>query len=48
MKIPEIVEKVKGMGAEAVGSTPEELLRTHVAIHKVLDDAAKASNFQPQ
>lgn len=48
MKIPEVVETMAKMGTEAVGSTPQELLRTHVSIHKTLDDAAKASNFQPQ
>jgi len=48
MRIQEVVDALAKMGTESIGSTPEELLRTHVSIHKVLDDAAKASNYQPQ
>jgi tripartite-type tricarboxylate transporter receptor subunit TctC len=48
MKIPEVVEHLRSIGTEAVGSTPEELLRTHLALNRVLDDAARASGFQPQ
>jgi tripartite-type tricarboxylate transporter receptor subunit TctC len=48
MKAPDVVEQMGKMGAEPVGSTPEELVRTHVTLQKGLDDAAKASNFQPQ
>jgi tripartite-type tricarboxylate transporter receptor subunit TctC len=48
MKAPEIAEQLGKMGAEAIGSTPEELVRTHVTFQKGLDDAARASNFQPQ
>jgi tripartite-type tricarboxylate transporter receptor subunit TctC len=48
MKIPEVVEHLRSIGTEAVGSTPEELLRTHLALNRVLDEAARASNFQPQ
>jgi tripartite-type tricarboxylate transporter receptor subunit TctC len=48
MKVPEVVEHLRKLGTESVGSAPEELLRTHMAINKVLDDAARASNFLPQ
>jgi tripartite-type tricarboxylate transporter receptor subunit TctC len=48
MKAPEVTEKMRSMAVESVGSTPEELMRTHAAYTRVLDEAARASKFEAQ
>jgi len=48
MRLPEVVEFLRSVGTESVGSTPEELLATNNAINRVLSEAAKASGYEPQ
>ncbi len=48
MKVAEVVDYLKSVGTEPLGTTPEELVAIHKAYNSVLDDAAKASGFKPQ
>ncbi|MCC6202107.1 MAG: tripartite tricarboxylate transporter substrate binding protein [Gammaproteobacteria bacterium] len=48
LKVPELVDYLKSVGTEPLGTTPEELVAIHKAYNSVLNDAAKASGFKPQ
>lgn len=49
LKIPAVAEQIrKGSGAEPVGSTPEELMRTFEADIKFLSEAARLAKYQPE
>jgi len=47
-RLPEIVEQFRKFGADAVGSTPEEQLRTLEDEIKFWSEAARLANFKPQ
>ena len=49
LQIPAVAEQIrKGSGAEPVGSTPDDLIRSFDADIKFLSDAARLANFQPE
>ena len=48
LKLPAIIEQIRNIGAEPVGSTPEEQLRAFELDTRFWTEAAKLSNFKPQ
>ncbi len=48
MKLPAVIEQIRGIGAEPVGSTPEEQLRAFELDTRFWTEAARLSNFKPQ
>ena len=49
LKLPDVVEQIrKGSGSDAVGSSPEDLMRNFQDEVRFWTEAAKLANFQPQ
>lgn len=48
VKVPSVVEQIHAMGADPVGSTPQEALQAFERDTRFWAEAAKLSNFKPQ